>query len=129
VKRDIPLNVTRHNGTIVRRAGAVALLALLAFEAGCDSTRISDITSNPGRYQGKSVTVAGEVTQSFALLGMGAYQINDGTGSLWVISTGSGVPGKGIRVEVTGQFQSGVTIQGKSLGNAITQTHGYRTLQ
>lgn len=107
----------------------LALLVCLVVEAGCNDTRINDLTANPGRYQGKSVTVAGQVTKSFALLGMGAYEINDGTGSVWVISTGSGVPGKGVRVEVTGEFQSGVTVQGKSFGNAIAQTHGYRTLQ
>jgi hypothetical protein len=123
------LNTERHRKIVLGRVGTLALLALLISGASCDNTRIGDITSNPGRYQGKSVTVAGEVTKSFALLGMGAYQIDDGTGSLWVISTGSGVPGKGIRVEVTGEFQSGVTIQGKSLGNAISQAHGYRTLQ
>jgi len=123
------LNSMMHRKMILWAAGMLALLALLIFEAGCNGTRIGDLTANPGRYQGKSVTVAGEVTKSFALLGMGAYQINDGTGSLWVISTGSGVQGKGIRVEVTGEFQSGVKVQAKSFGNAIAQAHGYRTLQ
>jgi hypothetical protein len=123
------VNAIMYRKMTVRRAGMSALLMLLVLEAGCNDTRIGDLTANPGRYQGKSVTVAGEVTKSFAVLGMGAYQISDGTGSLWVVSTGSGVPSKGIRVEVTGPFQSGVTIQGHSLGNAIEQSHGYRTLQ
>ncbi len=108
---------------------ALPLLALLIFTAACDNTPIGQMASNPGRFQGKSVTVAGEVTNSFGLLGQGAYEVNDGTGSVWVVSGGFGIPGKGIRVQVSGTFESGVTFSGKTLGNAIEQTRRYKTLQ
>jgi hypothetical protein len=50
------------------------------------------------------VTVKGEVTQSVSVLGHGTYKIQDGNGSLWVVST-KGVPRKGARVKVTGKIR------------------------
>ena len=54
--------------------------------------------------QNPPVTVKGEVTQSVSVLGHGSYKIEDGSGSLWVVST-KGVPRKGARVKVTGKIR------------------------
>jgi GW (Gly-Tryp) dipeptide domain len=107
---------------------AAALAVALVFQAACNNTQIGQLTSNPGKYQGRTVNVAGQVTTAFGLLGEGAYQIEDGTGSIWVISEGFGVPGKGLRVQVTGAYESGATIGSRSVGNAIRETQPYKTL-
>jgi hypothetical protein len=72
--------------------------------AGCATKRINDILADPSRYANEDVTIKGDVTQSVSVLGHGTYKIEDGTGSLWVVSK-KGVPRKGARVEVTGKIR------------------------
>ena|SRR5690348_9821792 len=111
----------RGNSRILLVLLAVASLALLT--ACPPRTKISDLERNPGKYQGRDVTVVGEVTESFGLLGNGAYQLNDGTGSVWVISQGFGVPGKGARISATGTLIQGASFGGRSFATAIRQNH------
>src|SRR5690348_17314300 len=99
------------------------LVSLALLTACPPRTKISDLERNPGKYQGRDVTVAGEVTESFGLLGNGAYQLNDGTGSVWIISEGFGVPGKGARVSATGTLIQGASFGGRSFATAIRQNH------
>jgi hypothetical protein len=106
----------------VKLQAALPLLAAL-FLSACGSTRIGKINADPTRYQNRNVTVEGTVLNSFGALGAGGYQIQDETGKMFVISTTSGVPGKGSRVRVNGRFQGGATILGKSYGNAIREDH------
>ena len=42
----------------------VIVLAVGLALAGCERTKIGDITADPGRYMNKEVSVAGRVTQS-----------------------------------------------------------------
>ena len=96
----------------------VVLPALLL--TACGSVKIGKIAADPTRYQNKTVRVNGTVTNSFGALGTGAYQIDDGTGKLYVLSS-SGVPSKGSRVAVTGSVISGGTVMGKSIGLALRE--------
>jgi len=90
----------------------VAVAAL----AGCRSTtRIGDLLADPGRYDGRKVRVEGKVAASAGLLGRGAYRIDDGTGSLPVVSKEYGVPAQGARVTVEGIFPALFTLGSKSL--------------
>ena len=105
------------------RLGILAVtLALTAVLAGCERTKISDINQDPARYANKHVTIAGEVTSAFGALNQGAFEVNDGTGRLWVVSSGFGVPSQGARVAVTGRIQSGVTVGGRSFANVLRET-------
>ena len=100
--------------------GTVAGMLLLA---GCpQGVRIGDINSNPGRYQNKEVGVSGTVVSSFGLLGQGAFEIDDGTGRIWVLSEGYGLPGKGSRIGVAGRMVGGVSVGTRSFATAIRQT-------
>ena len=101
---------------------ATLLSLYVLFISGCDATKIADINRDPGRYAGKDVTIAGEVINSYGLLGQGAFEVDDGTGRLWVVSGGFGVPAKGARMSVTGRVESGLAIGGQSFGNAMRET-------
>src|SRR5262249_443548 len=89
---------------------AVVVISL----AGCEQIRIGDINADPGRFMNKEVGVSGRVTQSFGVLGKGVYEIDDGTGHLWIWSETHGVPSKGVYVGVKGRIIPTVTFMGQN---------------
>ena len=95
---------------------------VMIFLVGCETTKIGDINRDPGRYAGKDITISGQATESFGVLNEGAFEVDDGTGRIWVLSEGFGVPGKGAHVTVTGRVQSGVAFAGRSFGTVLRQT-------
>jgi len=95
------------NMVLTRRPAAGVILSLsLLFLAGCDQRKIEDIRADPHRYADREVGVVGVVTESFGIMGRGVYQIDDGTGRLWVV-TEKGVPAKGVRVAAKGKIRQG----------------------
>ena len=95
-----------------RSAAATAFLLL----AGCASvTPIGELLQNSSKYNGKEVRIKGEVKESAGLLGKGAYQVKDGTGTLTVISETSAPPPTGSTIGVKGVFQALLTLGSKSL--------------
>ena len=70
------------------------------------------------------VHVEGRVTNSFGALGTGGYQVDDGTGRIYVISN-RGVPSRGSKVAVSGRVMNGITAMGRSFGTTIEE-HGHR---
>ena len=101
-------------------------VAFLAFAAGCKTTSISAINSDPARYMAKDVTIAGQVVTSFSAVNQGAFEIDDGTGRLWVWSSGFGVPSQGVHVVVTGRVQAGVAIGGRFFANVLRETRPHK---
>lgn len=95
---------------------------------GCPTrTNIGEIVSNPSRFEGKEVAIAGTVENSFGVSlpifkgsGGGIYKIDDGTGEIWVV-TNKGVPSRGTKLGVKGKIQSGVTINGRNYGLALIE--------
>jgi hypothetical protein len=96
--------------TTTRRPALLALIALLAVSAaGCASTTINRLLAEPERYRNDDVRLRGDVVESVSLLGHGAYRLDDGTGTIWVVSR-RGVPRRGARVEVKGEVKDVVDI-------------------
>jgi hypothetical protein len=91
--------------------------------AGCPQrTTIANINRDPGRYTGKEVTIAGQVSSSFGALGSGVFQLDDGTGRMWVFSQNYGVPGNGSKVAVTGQIAQGFNFGGRNFATILKET-------
>jgi hypothetical protein len=80
------------------------LLLAVLFLPGCEQQTIKHILADPHRYTNVEVAVAGKVNRSFSVLGHGAYEVDDGTGTLWVVSN-SGVPREGASVTVKGTIR------------------------
>ncbi|MEJ7847678.1 MAG: hypothetical protein WKF92_06285 [Pyrinomonadaceae bacterium] len=110
----------------MRRTIKALLLSLAAFvsvfAAACpERTSIADITANPSKYQNKEIAIAGTVRDSYGIsipgtpIRGGAYKIDDGTGSIWIV-TEEGVPTIGAQVGVKGLVGSGVAWKGKNYG-------------
>jgi hypothetical protein len=96
------------------------------FTAGCPERRsIAEIERNPGRYQDKEVAIAGVVRDSYGVsipgtnIGGGAYKIDDGTGSIWVVVSDGNVPSKGSEIGIKGVVGSGVNFKGRNYGLGI----------
>lgn len=85
--------------------------AALAFMA-CNekTTSIKTLLADPGRYDGQTVRIAGEVENSIGALGYGAYELQDGTGTLPVVTEGGGAPARGAKVGVEGTFRAAYTL-------------------
>jgi hypothetical protein len=103
-------------------AVGVVLAAILLLVACPQQRNIADIINDPGRYADKEVGVRGTVDQSFGALGTGMYQVDDGTGKIWVYAENRAVPGKGARVGVSGKVQPTFTFAGKSFATVIRET-------
>jgi len=91
--------------------------------AGCPPREsIAGINQDPGRFAGEEITIAGRVTDSFGALGSGVFQIDDGTGTMWVFSEKFGVPGNGANLAVTGRIQQGFAFGGRNFATILRQT-------
>lgn len=107
------------------KTSSIALLLMIAavlFAAACPKrVRIADIEANPSRYNDREVAIAGTVRDSYGVnipgtgIRGGAYKIDDGTGSIWVITEDT-VPAKGAQVGVKGKVGSGVNWKGRNYG-------------
>ena len=103
----------------------LSILILLVFTTiGCSgATKIGDILANPSQYEGKDLTIRGTVGETawLALVGKGAYQLGDGSGTIWVI-TSQPPPQKGQSISTKGEVQSAFSIAGQSYGTVLVET-------
>ncbi|MGH9898186.1 MAG: hypothetical protein ACRD63_03635 [Pyrinomonadaceae bacterium] len=98
-----------------------AFASLLLLTACPSQETISRINADPARYRDKEVAIVGQVTDSYGALGTGAFQIDDGTGSLWVITRGGGLPTRGARVGVRGRIYQGFNFGGRNFGLVLKE--------
>jgi len=103
----------------------ISLTILIA--AGCPEHRtISSLERNPGKYNGKQVTVVGVVKSAYGggipgtPIGGGIYEIDDGTGTIWVIANGS-VPNKGAEIAVSGTYGNAISWGSRNYGTGISE--------
>ncbi len=98
------------------------LLGTLLLAACPTRTSIGKITRDPGRYAGREVAIAGRVSNSMGAFGSGVYQVEDGTGEIWVYSQRYGVPSNGAKVGVRGTVSQGFSFGGRSFAIVLHET-------
>ena len=103
------------------RSSLMLGMVLIGLNACAGTIRIRDLLDQPQKYEGKTVRVAGTVTQSAGVLGTGAYEIDDGTGKIYVIARGQGVPREGASTKAQGRFESVFSFLGRTMA-AIVQS-------
>jgi hypothetical protein len=92
------------------RAAAVVLAVGAGLAgAGCHHMTINRLMAEPARYHNREVALKGDVVKSLGVLGHGVYQLDDGTGTIWVYST-HGMPRQGARVKVWGRVKDVVDL-------------------
>ena len=106
------MRTTAHPLALVRHA---LLMAVVFAIAGCAGvTPIRDLLNDPSEYDGKTVRIEGRVRGSAGGLGVGAYEVEDETGRLTVVSEND-PPRTGANVGVKGKFQALLSLGIKSL--------------
>ena len=114
------MNRLRQGRSVLFVAAIVTMTLLLA---ACPEGRtIEQVQRDPARYQNKEVAIRGTVVSSWGALGTGMYQVDDGTGRIWVMSEKFGVPGKGARVGVAGTIVPTVSLGGRSFATVLRET-------
>jgi hypothetical protein len=105
----------------------LVLAAALLATACPQRTSIGDIEANPARFYDKDVAIAGTVQNGYGVSipiisngSGGIYKVDDGTGSIWVITRRS-IPSKGARLGVKGKIQNGVNYNGKNYGLVLVE--------
>ncbi len=104
----------------MRRIIGWTLPLSLLFLSGCGTVRIGRILSNPARYHSRTVRVDGRVERAYGALIAGVYQVDDGSGRIYVLSNRP-VPGKGAHVAVKGTVLNGITVGSHSFGTVIQE--------
>jgi len=91
--------------------------------AGCPRREsIAKIYRDPGRFMGRDIAIAGRVTSSFGAMGSGVFEIDDGTGTMWVFSEHYGVPAEGDKLAVVGRLKEGFTFGTRSFATILIET-------
>jgi DNA/RNA endonuclease YhcR with UshA esterase domain len=110
---------------MTRATTLMATLATAVLLSGCASAvRISEIKTDPGRFDRKTVSVTGTVTGSFGvpLVPFQLYNIDDGSGEIAVLArTSRTVPIKGARVQVKGRVGEVASFGSRSVGLHIEE--------
>ena len=85
------------------------LCAVLLFLTACGvaysltPTKIQDVLDHPRDFEGKDITLSGTVTNSVSLVLIKYYEIQDGTGTIKVV-TDKLLPSRGEKLSVTGRM-------------------------
>ena len=101
-------------------AFAIVLTGLLSITALAKKS-INEINADPSRYHNKKISIVGTVTDSYGVLGQGMYEIDDGTGRMWVVA-GRTVPSRGARVEAKGRLITGFVMRGRNMGTVLQES-------
>jgi hypothetical protein len=73
------------------------------------ATPIDDILSNPGKYQGKVLSISGEVKDRMSIFGLKYYTLQDKTGEIRVV-TEKALPAVGIKIRVKGNVEEAFSL-------------------
>lgn len=108
---------------MLRAVCAAGLIALL-LTIGCAATvtPIRVLLDDARRFDGDDVRIVGNVESPIGAFGLGTFQVNDGTGTLRVVSRFGGAPRVGARVGVKGTFRSAFVSGDQSLAAIVEQS-------
>ena len=103
-----------------RRDIPAILLAASLLTSGClGTTPIKQLLDDPSHHDGQTVRIAGQVTETIGLAGLGAYRADDVTGTIMVLSKEGGAPRRDARVGVEGKFRATFTLGPQTLAVVV----------
>ena len=105
------------------RLVSIAVVSTFLVTGCASSVRIAELKDRPDKYERKTVSVTGRVTDSYGipLLPFQLYKIDDGSGEITVVSRANRSPSKGARVQVKGKVNEVAVVGGRSIGLHIDE--------
>src|SRR5262245_3180658 len=100
---------------------AIALLLLIS---GCDrttTTHIKTILDDPEQFDRKQVQISGVATNSIGAPSDDAFEVDDGTGKIFVCSKEHGRPLEGTKVVVKGIFYAAISSPTQQFAAVVEQ--------
>lgn len=112
-------------GNVSHRLAVSVLGAAMALGAcrPMGPTLIRSILDDPRTYDGRTVTIAGEVRDSTNLLLLKWYRVEDESGGIVVVASGA-VPMRGANVRVSGTVRQAFVIGDQSLTVILEDAEG-----
>ena len=115
--------VTTHR----KRYALATLLAGVLLLAGCPGTTpIRQLLNDSSHHDGQNVRISGHVTETIGIAGLGAYRVDDGTGTIMVVSKEGGAPRKDASVVVDGKFHAAFTLGPQTLAVVVESRRASR---
>ena len=98
------------------------LIAALLTVSCASTTNVSTILGDPQKYAGQQVTVKGTVADTVWVgqLSKGAYELDDGTGTIWVV-TSQPPPQMGATVTSQGTVENAITLGDHVIGTHVSE--------
>ena len=103
-------------------SGTPLLLLLLLFSACSHRVSIEAINHDPTEFRSKEISVAGRVANSFVEGNAAAFELDDGTGRLWVLRENTNVPAPNSSVRVTGKIEQALPFAGRNFVVILRET-------
>ena len=98
--------------------GSIGCTQLFNFFSTKEIAQISQIEVKPEQNLDRSVSLQGTVSQRISFLDSGAYQLTDGTGTIWVF-TKNDLPEEGEALAVKGKLRyKSIPIEDRDLGES-----------
>jgi aspartyl/asparaginyl-tRNA synthetase len=101
----------------------IACSTALLFAACTPRPSIKDIIDHPRDYAGKQVQVQGEVKNVFSLIVVKYFTLDDGTGSITVV-TEKPLPTKGEQLTVKGKVEEAFSLGDQTMTLIVEQVEG-----
>ncbi|MEN9229359.1 MAG: hypothetical protein Q6L68_00510 [Thermostichus sp. DG02_5_bins_236] len=125
--------MNKQPGQRVRQGSLALLLGLslvLGGASGCGqlarlgvgTTPIATVAQNPTQHS--NVWIRGQVVNQVGVFGQGVYELQDNSGSIWVI-TDKGIPAMNSTITVRGKAQEGITVGGRTFGVSLLEEERY----
>ena len=105
-----------------RTLAASVLSGILMLSACSHRVSVESINRDPGRFHDQEITVAGRVANSFGVADAGAFELDDGTGRLWVLSDTHDLPSHNSSVTVTGKIEQELPFAGRNFVIILRET-------
>ncbi len=104
------------------KVGVLFVIFVMVVSGCALHLRISNIKDKPQKYQDRQVVIKGKVVETLSIpfVQKGMYQVNDGTGRIWVISQ-ERMPSRGEKVAVKGKVKTVFTISERAFGTVIIE--------
>jgi len=109
--------------TAALRGFLPAIAAALLLAACARVTPIKNIVEHPRDYAGQEVSVEGEVTGVFSLIFVKYFTLDDGSGSITVV-TEKPLPRKGERLRVKGTVEEAFSLGDQTLTLIVEKKEG-----